>query len=184
MEKEPLRYVEAPVYVSNIYKLSDGNEYTICEHCGEVNEVSESDGYCTSCEEPLGDAHGDLIDPENIEKLMFSYMETINDRIIKLDQMVKDLLLGKDIDLIEYIKSAKHHIGFGHTVFTKDNGCLISSYLKREEIEINNEKVEKVAWMQGTKVSPEIFEKIQSGECKGYSFGAKGNRVKLNTGSN
>ena len=174
------RYIEAPVYSSNLYRLSNGEEYTVCEKCQEPNNLSKTDGFCSSCKNGLGDSQGDLASPEVVEEMMFSYMEHISKRIEKLDDIIKSLVLGKEIDLNEYISIAKSHIGEGHKSFKKENGHLISSYLKREQIEVLNESFEKVSWIQGTIVSPEIFEKVKNGLYKSYSFGAKGLRIKLN----
>ena len=177
---EELRYVEAPVHVSNLYKLSNGEEYTLCEQCNEANNVVDSSGFCKSCENPLGDYQGDLMTQDTIEKMMFSYMESINERIIAQSNIIKSLIKGEQIEFDYLVKASIHHVGLGHKIFKSENGCIISSYLKYDPIEIMGEEFQKTSWIQGTKVSEEIFEKIKSGEYQEYSLGGSSARIKLN----
>jgi hypothetical protein len=107
-------------------------------------------------------------------------MKNINDRIDNLDSIVKDLLKGEDFNLSQYIKSSKHHVGVSHSLFEKDNGYLASCHCVFEDFEAFNETHIKCIWKAGFIVSNEIFEKVNSQEYNGFSFGAKGHRIALN----
>lgn len=176
-QDEPMRYVEATIYQSELYKDINDNEYfTVCRACNKPQKIKKSDGYCEDCNEPLMDSYGDGITPEDIEKLALSYMKSIHERITSLEKMTKSLILGKEIDLMEYVSASKSNVGLGHSLFSYDNGYLASSYIKKEEFEAFDNKYEKAIWKGGFVVNPEIFEKIKNEELTGFSFGGNGFR--------
>lgn len=182
MEKEQ-NYIYGTVYKTNIYTCkATGSYFTQCEQCKAYQYIdSESDGYCEECEAPLGDAHNDFIDSDYIEQMRLSYMQSINDKINKLDELVLSLLKGNDINLLDYIKSSVHHVGIRHNNFSKENGFVVDTHIVKEKFETFGNEYESVEWKAGFVVSNEIFQKVKSNEYNGFSFGGMGLRENINT---
>lgn len=176
-------YVYGTVYKTNIYTCkATGSYFTQCEQCKAYQYIDDkSDGYCGECEVPLGDAHNDFIDSDYVEQMRLSYMQSINDKINKLDELVLSLLKGNEINLLDYIKSSVHHVGIRHNNFSKDNGFVVDTHIVKEKFEAFENEYESLEWKAGFVVSDEIFQKVKSNEYNGFSFGGMGLREKINT---
>lgn len=180
-ETKEKRFVKATVYESNLYTCKQTGEYfTVCKQCDTEQYVKDSDGYCINCGEPLGDMHGDLIAPNDVEEMQLLYMKNINDKILNLDNIIKSILNGEEFDLMQYIKSAKHHVGLNHINFSDTNGYLAESHCVFDKFNAFGEEYEKCTWKAAFVVSEDIFEKVKCGVIKGFSFGGKGYKQALN----
>jgi len=181
-KKTEKNFIKATVYESNLYVCkSTGLYFTVCLDCNAPQYITESsDGYCKNCNSKLGDAHGDLVMAEDIEEMQSLYMKNINDKILSLNNIIKSLLSGEEFDLMEYIKSARHHVGLNHTNFSDGNGYLIESHCVFDKFTAFGDEYEKCVWKVAFIVSNEIFEKVKDGDILGYSFGGKGFRQPIN----
>lgn len=176
-------FVYATVYEQNLWiEKSSGRNITICNDCGNQIYIDElTDGYCTKCEAPLGDAHGDLIEGSDVEFACWDYLKTINDKATlttKALHIVQDIIDNKeDIDITDILKQLeknKYHVGFSHQIFDESFGYPVENTCIRENIEIFGKNYEKITWKAGFILSDFLFEKCKNGEIVGYSFGGSG----------
>lgn len=176
-------FVYATIYEQNLWThKTTGDKFTICKKCNTPHFIKDLDnGYCPSCEYPLGDYHGDLMSAEAVEKGCWAYLKNISDKATlttKALEIVQDIIDGKsDIDISSVLKQLaknKYHVGFSHSIFDEEIGYPAEMHNVHETIDAFGETYEKVTWKGGFVVCDSIFEKCKSGEIVGFSFGATG----------
>ena len=184
-------FIYATVYEQNLWtEKSTGRKFTICKSCNKALYIDElSDGYCSDCEEPLGDVHGDLADGETIEKACWNYLKGITEKANKTTQalkVIKNIINGESeieiTDVLKILKNDKYHVGYSHSIFDKSIGYPVENHCVRETIEAFGKQYDKITWKAGFIVDDYIFEKCLNGEIVGFSFGAFGSQIPLQNG--
>jgi len=136
------------------------------------------------------DAQGDFSTEDEIRKAAWGYMKKLQSQDSKLnkfavellDRIIKEVREGNKvrIDMNKLEKrydNLQKQVGDMHTDFGDELGTVVESFVCPNDIEINDEKIEKGTWLLGVHWTEKMFEKILNGERIGYSMGGKGLRV-------
>ena len=175
-------FVKGIVYQTNYWIEKDTNKaFTKCLKCGSVEYLDKDHTKCSKCGEEFGDYHNDFIESDTVEKMAWSYLANISNKVekaISLSKSTLDLIKGNNVDLNSLLNDinvlGKHHLGFSHTYFLPEFGCPVESEVERKTIEFNGIKYPDITWKCGFIVNDELFEKIQNGEINSFSFGGMG----------
>ena len=180
-------FVKGIVYETNYWiEESTGKAFTKCLKCGAIEYLDENNTICGKCGEEFGDYHNEFIDAETVEKLAWSYLGNISNKVDKSLELAKnalEIVKGGKADLTEILTSidilSKHHLGFSHTYFSSEFGYPVESEVERKTITFNGVEYQDNIWKCAFIVNDELFKKIQSGEINSFSFGGFGNKEVL-----
>ncbi len=181
-------FIYAVVYEQNLWtEKSTGRKFTLCKSCNSTHYIDElEDGYCSECGFPLGDAHGDMVDGNSVEKGCWAYLKDINDKAsltTKSLEVIQEIINGESnieiSDIISQLAKNKHHVGFSHQIFDEQIGYPVENHCVRETIEVLDDIYEKITWKAGFIVCDSLFKKCKSGEIVGLSFGGSGTQTPL-----
>lgn len=180
-------FVKGIVYETNYWiEESTGRAFTKCLKCGNLEYLDENSTICPVCGEEFGDYHNEFIDSETVEKLAWSYIGNISNKVTKSIELAKnalDIVKGNDVDLTEIMANintlSKHHVGFSHMYFSSDFGFPVESEVERKTITFNNVEYPDNIWKCGFIVNDELFKQIENGEINSFSFGGFGNKEVL-----
>lgn len=180
-------FVKGIVYETNYWIEKDTDKvFTKCLKCGHLDYLDENHTHCSKCGEEFGDYHHEFIDADTVEKLAWSYLANISNKVNKAIDLAKttlDIVKGKNVNL-EYIMGninaiSKHHLGFSHSIFNSDFGYPVESEVVRETVNFNGNEYPSNIWKCAFIVNDELFEKIQNGEINSFSFGGYGSKETL-----
>lgn len=180
-------FVKGIVYETNYWiEESTGKAFTKCLKCGAIEYLNENNFKCTKCGEEFGDYHNEFIDADTVEKLAWSYIGNISNKVdksIELANSALDIVKGKEVDLQDLMSNiatlSKHHLGFSHTHFSNEFGYPVESEVERSTIEFNGVEYPNNVWKCGFIVNDELFDLIQKGEINSFSFGGLGTKETL-----
>ena len=175
-------FVYATIYEQNLWThKKTGEKFTICKKCNTPHLIKDlTDGFCPECNTPLGDAHGDLMSAEAVEKACWSYLKNISDKATmatKALEVIQEIIDGDNPDITDIMSELaknKYHVGFSHSIFKEELGYPAEMHNLREDVEVFGDTYEKVTWKGGFVVCDTIFEKCKNGEIVGFSFGGNG----------
>lgn len=180
-------FVKGIVYETNYWIEKDTNKaFTKCLKCGNLEYLDENHTKCTKCGEEFGDFHNEFIDSETVEKLAWSYLGNISNKVEKSLELAKstlELVKGSEVDFKNLMLNidvlSKHHLGFSHSIFSSEFGYPVESEVERSTIEFNGIEYPNNVWKCAFIVNDELFEQIQKGEINSFSFGGFGNKEVL-----
>lgn len=180
-------FVKGIVYETNYWTEDFTNKaFTKCLKCGELNYLDENHTKCPKCGEEFGDYHNEFIDADTVEKLAWSYLGNISNKVEKSIDLVNStvkIMRGESVELTKLMSDidaiSKHHLGFSHKEFSKDFGYPVESEVERGTVVFNGIEYPDNVWKCGFIVNDEIFELIQKGEINSFSFGGKAGREVL-----
>lgn len=175
-------FVKGVVYETNYWIEPQTDKIiTKCLKCGNIGYLDPEHTVCEKCGEDYGDYHHEFMDAETVEKMAWSYLSSLSQKIeksIELADTTLQIVKGGSVDLDKTLENinilSKHHVGFAHTLFDADFGVPVESEVERKTFEFNgNEYIDNV-WKCGFIVNDELFNMIQNGDVNSFSFGGKG----------
>lgn len=175
-------FVKGVVYETNYWIEPQTDKIiTKCLKCGNIGYLDPEHTVCEKCGEDYGDYHHEFMDAETVEKMAWSYLSSLSQKIeksIELADTTLQIVKGGSVDLDKTLENinilSKHHVGFAHTLFDADFGVPVESEVERKTFKFNgNEYVDNV-WKCGFIVNDELFNMIQNGDVNSFSFGGKG----------
>ena len=180
-------FVKGIVYETNYWvEESTGRAFTKCLKCGTLEYLDENNTVCTKCGEEFGDYHNEFIDADTVEKLAWSYLGNISNKVDKSLELAKnalEMVKGNSVDLTDLMANinilSKHHLGFSHTYFSNEFGYPVESEVERKTVIFNNVEYPSNTWKCAFIVNDELFKQIQNGEINSFSFGGFGNKEVL-----
>lgn len=183
----PDNFVKGIVYETNYWvEESTGKAFTKCLKCGNIEYFDKDHTTCSKCGEEFGDYHNDFIDAETVEKLAWSYLGNISEKVNKSLELAKstlNIVKGEEVDLMELMSKidvlSKHHLGFSHMQFSEGFGYPVESQVERSTIVFNGVEYPNNIWKCGFIVNDELFKLIQEGEINSFSFGGFGSNEVL-----
>lgn len=176
-------FVKGIVYETNYWIEKDTNKtFTKCLKCGNIEYFDENHTNCSKCGEEFGDYHNDFISADTVEKMAWSYLGNISNKVekaIELSNSTLEIVKGNSVDFNKLLQNinvlSKHHLGFSHTYFDSDFGYPVESEVERKTIIFNGVEYPDNIWKCAFIVNDELFEQIQKGEINSFSFGGLGN---------
>lgn len=126
-------------------------------------------------EPDVKDTDGDWMTAEDIEKACWQFMRYLQstDQIKLARNIVEAVTNPKagevEIEIGELIE--KRGLGDMHTEMLGDDCQVVECYIAPADFELAGERVRKGTWLLGAVWNEEQFQKIQSGERRGYSMG-------------
>lgn len=180
-------FVKGIVYETNYWtEECTGKVFTKCLKCGNLDYLDEQHTKCPICGEEYGDYHHEFIDADTVEKLAWSYIGNISNKVEKSIDLAKsalEIVKGQEVDLTNLMNNinvlSKHHVGFSHMHFSKDFGFPVESEVERKTITFNNVEYPDNTWKCGFIVNDELFDMIQKGDINSFSFGGFGSKEVL-----
>lgn len=180
-------FVKGIVYTTNYWvEESTGKAFTKCLKCGAIEYLDENHTKCSQCGEEFGDYHNEFIQADTVEKMAWSYLANISDKVEKSIELANSALTmakGGSVDLDNLLKCigtlSKHHLGFSHAIFSSEFGCPVESEIERKTIEFNGAEYPDYTWKCAFIVNDELFKEIQDGEINSFSFGGLGTKEVL-----
>ena len=180
-------FVKGIVYETNYWvEPETGKAITKCLKCGNIGYLDEEHTICEKCGQEYGDYHHEFMDAETVEKMAWSYLANLSQKVVKSIELANttlNLVKGEAVDLDSTLSNinllAKHHVGFAHTLFDKDFGYPVESEVERKTFNFNNNEYIDNTWKCGFVVNDELFKMIQDGEINSFSFGGTGHKEVL-----
>lgn len=131
---------------------------------------------------PVGevDKQGDSADAGEVEKAAWTFLTNLQQRHVAkaqvLEGIIRTLVTGQDSE-IDITNFAKAGVGDQHQVFDPSLGTVVESYCAPVDFTLNGQHIPAGSWCMGVIWSPEMFQKIERGERRGYSMGGSARRV-------
>lgn len=175
-------FVKGIVYETNYWVEPETDKIiTKCLKCGNIGYLDPEHTVCEKCGEDYGDYHHEFMDAETVEKMAWSYLSNLSQKIeksIELADTTLQIVKGGSVDLDKTLENinilSKHHVGFAHTLFEADFGVPVESEVERKTFTFNGNEYADNIWKCGFIVNDELFNMIQNGEVNSFSFGGKG----------
>lgn len=175
-------FVKGIVYETNYWiEESTGRAFTKCLKCGNLEYLDETHTKCPICGEEFGDYHNEFIDANTVEKLAWSYIGNLSNKIDKSLELAKttlEMVKGGVVDFDNLLTNidilSKHHLGFSHYQFSNEFGYPVESEVERNIVKFNGVEYPSNIWKCGFIVNDELFDLIQKGEINSFSFGGFG----------
>lgn len=175
-------FVKGIVYETNYWVEPETDKIiTKCLKCGNIGYLDPEHIVCEKCGEDYGDYHHEFMDAETVEKMAWSYLSNLSQKIeksIELADTTLQIVKGGSVDLDKTLENinilSKHHVGFAHTLFDADFGVPVESEVERKTFTFNGNEYTDNIWKCGFIVNDELFNMIQNGEVNSFSFGGKG----------
>lgn len=176
-------FVKGIVYETNYWvEESTGKAFTKCLKCGSLGYLDENHTVCEKCGEEYGDYHNEFITSDTVEKLAWSYLANLSEKIDKSISLAKttlDIVKGNPVELTNVMNQievlSKHHVGISHSLFSPEFGYPVESEIERKTVTFNGKEYDCNIWKCGFIVNEEIFKQIEAGEINSFSFGGYGN---------
>ena len=180
-------FVKGVVYETNYWvEESTGKAFTKCLKCGSIEYRDENHTKCIKCGEEFGDYHNEFVDADTVEKMAWSYIGNLSNKVEKSIELAKstlEMVKGDGVELSGLMEKinilSKHHLGFSHYEFLPEFGYPVESEVERKTIEFNGVEYPDNIWKCGFIVNDELFNLIQQGEINSFSFGGFGCREVL-----
>ena len=86
-------FVKGVVYETNYWiEKSTGKSFTKCLKCGNIEYLDENHTKCTKCGEEFGDYHNEFVDADTVEKMAWSYIGNLSNKVEKSIELAKSTL--------------------------------------------------------------------------------------------
>ena len=136
-------FVKGVVYETNYWIEPQTDKIiTKCLKCGNIGYLDPEHTVCEKCGEDYGDYHHEFMDAETVEKMAWSYLSSLSQKIeksIELADTTLQIVKGGSVDLDKTLENinilSKHHVGFAHTLFDADFGVPVESEVERKTFE-------------------------------------------------
>jgi len=131
------------------------------------------------------DTDGEYTDEEEIRKAAWDFIGNLTqialEKTAQESELVKSVLQaaeegGEIVVEVDDEEDVEKQLGDNHVKFDPSFGKIVDSFWTPCDMEINGEQVKKGSWLLGIVWSEEMFEKIRSGERRGYSMGGLAQR--------
>jgi hypothetical protein len=137
-------------------------------------------------EPDVADTDNEFAKAEDIEKAAWQFLSDLQSCASAAAQIVKtvndaDDTMQVQLDITELhdliCKGAGDGLDDQHLQVTEHVGTIVESYLAPVDFDLADQRVTKGTWLLGVIWTPEMFEKIQTGERTGLSMFGRAQRL-------